>query len=358
MSTENQPAGKATPRAKRLGTDAKPGPRWWRRPVLWVLLLVGLPVGLIGGHAVLWYLACAQITAQLTVELRNLARQGWSTFADAPVRSGYPWVAEVTVPGLRAAGPLVAWETERLVIRLGLIQPTTVLMAAEGRQTVNLPGATVAHFTATRTEAVVNLAAPDTVNLEIDGLVTDGAAGSAMTIASLRVALDRVGAVLKADARDLVLPSAATLPLGANIRRVMLDLALPAGAPTEMTAQALSAWRDSNGRLEISQALVDWDTVKFIGQAKVALDAKLQLDLTGKLQLGGYAALLDALVKAGKLPARPAQALGAVLGLLARPSDATGPDSVDVPFTIRDRSFAVGRIPLLRMPEMTWPLGK
>ncbi len=358
MSKENHPSGKANPRAKALGTDAPPRPRWWRRPLLWAVLLLGLPAGLIGGHAVLWYLACAQITAQLTLELRNLARQGWSTFADAPVRSGYPWVAEVTVPGLRAAGPLVAWETERLIIRIGLIKPTTILMAAEGRQTLNLAGATASHFTAARVEAVVNLAAPDAVDLEIDGLVTDGAAGSALTIASLRVALDRVGTGLKVDAQGIGLPSAATLPLGGTIRRMMLDLALPTGMPTQLTAQGLVAWRDSNGRLEISHAQVDWDTVKFIGQAKVALDAKLQLDLIGKLQLGGYAALLDALVSTGKLPARPAQALGAVLSLLARPSDATGPNSVEVPFAIRERSFAVGRIPLLRLPEISWPLGK
>jgi hypothetical protein len=47
-----------------------------------------------------------------------------------------------------------------------------------------------------------------------------------------------------------------------------------------------------------------------------------------------------------------------VLGLLAHPSEATGPQSVEVPFTVRDRGLAVGRIPLMRLPEIAWPAGK
>lgn len=353
MTTKNKIDGVVSQRKKGLGTDQPARPRWWRRPVLWLWLLLGLPVGLIAAHAVLWYLACAQITAQMTVELRNLARQGWSTFADTPVRSGYPWVAEVTVPGLRAAGPLIGWETERLVVRLAMLRPTEVRLAAEGRQSLRFADAPALQFSATRAEALISLATPDQIALEIDGLV-----GSQVTAASLRLLIGRAAMTATADARDLGLPAGLNLPLGPTIARLGADLALFGGSLAELSAPSLTAWRDAGGRVEVPRLALEWGAVKFIGQSQIALDAKLQPELTGKLQLGGYPALLDALVSAGTLRPSRAQALGAVLGLLARPSDATGPQSVEVPFTVRDRGLSVGRIPLLRVPEITWPAGK
>ncbi len=353
MTTENKIDRVAASRKKGLGTDQPTRPRWWRRPLLWLWVLLVVPAGLIAAHAVLWYLACAQITAQMTVELRNLARQGWSTYADTPVRSGYPWMAEVTVPGLRAAGPLIGWETERLVVRLAMLRPTDVRLVAEGRQSLRFGDGPTVHYTAARAEALISLTNTDSVALDIDGLV-----GPQFTASNLRLAIDRAAMTATADARDVGLPANLNLPLGPTVARLGADVALFGGGLADVTAPALSVWRDTGGRVEVPRVALEWGAVKFVGQTQIALDAKLQPELTGKLQLGGYQALIEALVSAGNIRPGPAQALGAVLGLLARPSDATGPNSVDVPFTVRDRGLSVGRIPLLRVPEIAWPAGK
>ena len=353
MTTENKLEGASASRKKGLGTDQPSRPRWWRRPALWLWLLLVLPIGLIGAHAALWYIACAQISAQLTVELRNLARQGWSTFADTPVRSGYPWVAEVTVPGLRAAGPVIGWETERLVVRLAMLRPTEVRMTAEGRQSLRFADGPAVPFSATRTEAVVSLAAPDRIALEIDGLV-----GPQFTAANLQLQIDRAAMSATVDAREVGLPTELNLPLGPKMARMGADVVLSGGGLAALTVPALTTWRDAGGRIEMPRATLEWGAVTFAGQTQIALDAKLQPELTGKLQLGGYQALIEALVTSGTLRPGPAQALGAVFGLLARPSEATGAQSVAVPFTVRDRRLAVGRIPLLRAPEIAWPAGK
>lgn len=353
MTTENKFGADSSSRENGLGTDQPAPPRRWRRPVLWLWLLLVLPAGLIGAHAVLWYLACAQITAQMTVELRNLARQGWSTFADTPVRSGYPWVAEVTVPGLRAAGPLIGWETERLVVRLAMLRPTEVRLTAEGGQSLRLGDSPIFHYSAARAEAVVSLTRPDRIAVEIDEL-----AGSPIAASRVRLMIDRAAMTATADARDVTLPANLQLPLGPTVAQIGVDVALFGGGLADVTAPALTIWRDAGGRVEVPRVALEWGAVKFIGQTQIALDAKLQPELTGKLQLGGYQALIDALVSAGTLRPGPAQSLGAVLGLLAHPSDATGPNSVEMPFTMRDRGLAVGRIPLLRAPEIAWPAGK
>ena len=46
-------------------------------------------------------------------------------------------------------------------------------------------------------------------------------------------------------------------------------------------------------------------------------------------------------------------AAGAVLGLMARPQP-SGPPVVEVPLSLQDRTLSLGRIPLLRLPELVW----
>ena len=53
------------------------------------------------------------------------------------------------------------------------------------------------------------------------------------------------------------------------------------------------------------------------------------------------------------MPQRSAMAAGAVLALMARPQP-SGPPVVEVPLSLQDRTLSLGRIPLLRLPELVW----
>jgi len=345
-------------RAKGLGTTPPAKPRWWRRPGLWLAVLLGAPTVAVAVHGALWYLATQQIIDQTTAQLRILGRQGWTTFADAPVRAGYPWMAEVSIPGIRIAGPLLEWQAERLVIRLALFQPQTVRIAAEGRQSARLGNAPMAPFSATRDEAIVDLSAPDVLNVELDGLQAAMPAGQ-LTAETLRLRLDRAALTLGLDVGSATLPGLPPAwPLGAKLDRLGLDAAVQGGLPADTTAPALKTWRDAGGRIDLTRLSVGWGAVKAAGQLRLSLDPLLQPNIDGQLRVGGFGGLIDALVAGNLLAPRQAPVMRAVLGMLARPADDTGPDSVDLPVTLRDRSLNVGRIPLLRLPEFIWPAGK
>ena len=357
MTEKKSLPGDSKVRTKGLGTTPQTKPRWWRRPGLWLAILLGAPTAAIAVHGAIWYLATQQIIDQTTAQLRILGRQGWTTFADAPVRGGYPWVAEVHIPGIRIAGPLLGWETERLVIRLALFQPQTVRIAAEGKQAARLGAAPLLPFSATREEATIDLAAPEVLNLDIDGLQAALPAGP-LTADTLRMRLDRAQLTLGLDVGNATLPGLPSgWPLGAKLDRLGLDVAVQAGLPADSTAPALKIWRDGGGRIDVPRLAIGWGAVKTAGQLRLSLDPLLQPNIDGQMRVGGFGALIDALVAGNLLAARQAPVMRAVLGMLARPADDTGPDSVDMPVSLRDRSLNVGRIPLLRVPEFVWPAG-
>ena len=357
--TEKKPhSGNPKAHAKGLGTTPPAKPRWWRRPVLWLVLLLGLPVAAIGVHGALWYLATQQIIDQTTTQLRILGRQGWTTFADAPVRAGYPWVAEVSIPGIRIAGPLLEWQAERLVIRLALYRPQTVRIAAEGKQAGRLGGAPMAPFSAARDEAIVDLTTPDVLNIELDGLQAATPSGP-LAADTVRLRLDRALLTLGLDIGNATLPGLpGGWPLGTRLDRLGVDVAVQGGLPADTTGPSLKVWRDGGGRIDLTRLVLGWDKVKTAGQLQLSLDPLLQPNIAGQVRIGGFGGLIDALVAANLLAPRQAPVVRAVLGMLARPAEDTGPDSVDVPVTLRDRSLNVGRIPLLRLPEFVWPAGK
>ena len=56
------------------------------------------------------------------------------------------------------------------------------------------------------------------------------------------------------------------------------------------------------------------------------------------------------------LAPRTAMAAGAVLALMARSPAGGGAAVVEAPFSLQNRTLALGRIPLVRVPELVWRL--
>jgi len=98
-----------------------------------------------------------------------------------------------------------------------------------------------------------------------------------------------------------------------------------------------------------------WGPLGLSGNATLALDTRLQPVGSATARVVGYVAMLDALVASGALTPSVAQAVKGILGLLAGPPASDGSPQVELPLKLRDRTLAVGPIPLLRMPELLWP---
>jgi hypothetical protein len=115
----------------------------------------------------------------------------------------------------------------------------------------------------------------------------------------------------------------------------------------------MAAWRDAGGKLALRQFGLTWGQLNASGSATLRLDEALQPAGTAEAQVIGTAETLDALANAKVMAPRAAMAAKAVLALLQRPQP-NGPPSVNLPLILQDRTLQMGRIPLAKLPEITW----
>ncbi len=147
-----------------------------------------------------------------------------------------------------------------------------------------------------------------------------------------------------------------TWPLGQRIASFSIEGALtgPVSRAADPRARA-AAWRDGGGSFEIRRLATGWGPLGLSLSATLALDEQLQPMGAGTAHLVGQNEAVDSLAAAHVITTNAATAAKAVLGLIARVPDGGGTPEADVPLTLQNRTVAVGRIPLLKMPVLVWP---
>ena len=157
-------------------------------------------------------------------------------------------------------------------------------------------------------------------------------------------------------AADIALPGGPAWALGPTIASIGLDGMLTGPLPRapDLTTRA-TGWRNGGGTLELRRVAVEWGPLDLSASATLALDDRMQPMGAGTARIVGEAETLDALAAANAIAPRAALAAKAVLGLMAHAPPDGGPPQVDVPLTLQNRALSVGRIPLLRLPELFWP---
>ncbi len=355
------------------GTRPPPGPPPGPLRRIGLGLLSALLVA-VAAHGAVWWWGTGEIEDRLAATLAAPA-PGWSASVGPPRRAGWPFAARVEAPSLVVLSPggpeqSLRWQAERLVVALEFARPRTLVLAVEGAQALQLGTAAPmpARAALMRAEVPLEPGVPArSATLAVADLVADPPAGR-LAIARLDLAVEtrpaalqgESAAILTVAARRIALPPGRPWLLGPAIETLAWDLALsgpvpPAGDPAarDLAARA-EAWRDGGGTLTLRRLELAWGEVTLTGSATLALDARLQPMGTGTARLAGHDAALRALATAGALSPRSAAAAGAVLSLLARPQPGGGPPAVEAPLGLQDRTLSLGRIPLLRLPELVW----
>ena len=350
-------------------TSPRPATRSLRR--IGLAIVAALLVAA-AAHGAIWWWVTGEIEDQLAASLAAPA-PGWQASAGPPRRAGWPFAARVEASSLVVLSPGSAqkslrWQAERLAVSLEFARPRTLVLAVEGAQSLQLGAAAPIPARAALMRAEVKLEPGVPVRsatLAVADLTAQLPAGP-LAITRLDIAADtrpaaqpgESAATLALAARRIALPPgllpALSGPLGPAIETLAWDLALsgPVPPPADIATRA-EAWRDGGGALTLRRLELAWGEVAFNAGATLALDAQLQPMGTGTARLAGHDAALRALSAAGALPQRSAMAAGAVLGLMARPQP-SGPPVVEVPLSLQDRTLSLGRIPLLRLPELVW----
>ncbi len=349
-----------------------PRRRAGRRLGLWLVVAL---VAIGAGHAALWNLMAARLEEGLATWTALRRAQGWRVEHAAPLRGGWPLAATLTLDRVRIEGAGatipggIGLSGERMVLRVRLPRLDRLEIDLPGQGRLRVGGAELP-FAADRLLALVPLeqgTVPSAAELFAERLRVGTPAGG-VALGSGRLAVQGSASAteaepalslsLVAEALDLPLAQAggAAAAFGRRIDTLSADLALSGPLPAgRLPAERAGAWRDGGGTLEVRSLSLRWGPVGAAAAATIALDEALQPMGAGTLRLSGAAQALDALAEAGLVGRRAAGTARAVLPLLSRiPADG-GPPEVEVPATLEDRTLAIARIPVLRLPGWEWP---
>jgi hypothetical protein len=324
------------------------------------------------------WLACRVLDQQVHRAFERwtqvMTDQGWAVHAGAVVEDGVPFGARLTLRDLSVTGGRamvpggVDLDAGRVVLSLAIADPFRLVIQPQGAVHLRLAGLPPVTVEAERMSASVKLWRTPVDSIDIRALSLAGGLQRSsnhqdVRVDSLHIVLKaargfsaRTTAQLTVDAHGAQLPDDGRWPLGATIGQIGFDLSLasPALSGGNGSDQA-RAWRDWGGALALQRLDVRWGPLQLHTIARLGLDDRLQPAGSGTAQVSGWGASLDALARGGAIAPGVAQTAKAVLGLMApAASSSDGDATLSLPFTLRDSTLSVGKVPLMRLNTVTW----
>ena len=273
-----------------------------------------------------------------------------------PVRTGWPFAAELMLPQVTAAAEsprtadILSWQAERVTLRLSPLHPGLLMIVPSGAQRITGAGMPPLPLSATRLEARISLSSTEG---RVDGAglrfaLPDGPLG----IAQVAIRFDAAHAT--AAVEGITLPIG-NLPFGGSIASASVEGSVTVPVPPAPDlGSAVAAWRDAGGKLVLDHGSIHWGPLDAEGSGTLAFDAALQPVATASLHLTGYDSLIESLARAGAITANDARVAATLLGLLAHhPTGA--PAFVDVPLTLQDGRLSAGAIPIAKIARLPLP---
>ena len=141
--------------------------------------------------------------------------------------------------------------------------------------------------------------------------------------------------------------------LGATIDSVTLSGALKGAIPAGRLRDALSAWRNDGGTVELEQGTLHWSSLAASANGTLALDETLQPMGALTATIENQNAVIDAAVAGGSMRAQDANLAKILLGLMAKPG-ADGKKQLTLPVTLQNRRLYLGPAQIAVLPVVTW----
>jgi hypothetical protein len=142
-------------------------------------------------------------------------------------------------------------------------------------------------------------------------------------------------------------------PLGARLDELDFAATVNGELPKGRLPDALAAWRDQGGTIELDRLRLRWDGLAATASGKVTLNEELQPTAAFSGGVQGYDEIISALVDGGRMRATDAGLARIALKFLAK----TGPDGkpeVKTSFTIENGQMYLGPARLGKVPRLNW----
>ena len=341
-----------------------------------VLLVAAGVVGTIAiavaGYSGYWFLAAGEIGDRIDDWAEKQRAQGLEIEYDGTLVSGFPFRFEVTLKEPRvhdtrngwrwATGMLRAeassWDFSEITVFPDRHHSVQILLEGgewrdidaridDGRLVVRVDE-----------ERRIREIAFDLRGTEVDGVWPQQTARVGRLQAN-GLAIDDDGSgeeVLKTSiaVRDAVLPSDLAEGLGETLDFLDIDASVVGSIPSERgTNEAITAWRDGGGTLELNDFRVRWGPLGVESAGTIALDAAMRPIAALTADIIGYGDVIDALIMSNMIPLGDAFIAKVAFNMLAeKPEDGGPPVLRGVPVTAQDGTLSVATIKVAELPPL------
>ena len=346
-----------------------------RRPVRLVILAAfaaGAIVIAVAGYAGYWFIAAGEIGDRIDEWAEKQRAQGLEIETKGIEVSGFPTRFEVTLreprihdtrngwrwasASLRAEAS--AWDFSEITVFPDRRNNVQVLVEGGEWRDIDAEFDDGQLIVRLDDERLFEEIALDLRGLAIAGIWPEGLA----QVGSLRangVALDDGGTgedVLKTSiaVRDATLPSDLAEGLGESLDFLDIDASVVGEIPSERgTNEAITAWRDAGGTLELTGFRVRWGPLGVETSGTIALDGAMRPIAALTADIIGYGDVIDALIMSNLIPLGDGFIAKVAFNMLAeKPEDGSAPVLRGVPVTAQDGTLTVATIKVAELPPL------
>lgn len=342
------------------------------------LVLIGVLVAGAGAYSAYWFQVAGAIEPGIAAWADERRAEGFEVAYGGVSVSGFPFRLVVTVhqPSIGRPHPTRAWRW-RAPALAAVAQPWNfrhLILSLDGRHRLAYLSQGVWRELSARAEVPmvsVVLGRDGQVErfaIDLQGLEAS-ASGWSERLKAKRVQLhgrqiaDGAEAAppgpreLSLRAEEVTLPPEVRTALGPRITAFKLRVTLLGSLPEAPLAEALAAWRDDGGTVEVRELVIDWGPLALEASGTLALDAEMRPMGAAIARLKRFGKLIDTLHAGGWIGAGEAVATKVALALMAR-EEAEG-KVARVPVTAQQGRLYLGPLPLLRLaPILPAPLKK
>ena len=343
-----------------------------KRALLVAAGVVGVIVIAVAGYTGYWFIAAGEIGDRIDDWAEKQRAEGLEIESGGTYVSGFPLRFEVTLrePRIHDTRNGWRWATDSLRAEASAWDFSEVTVYPDrrnsvqglveggewrdieaeiggGRLTVRLDG-----------DRRFQEVALDLQGVEVTGVWPERVA----QIGSLQangVAIDDDGSgeqVLKTSiaVRDAVLPSDLAEGLGESLDFLDIDASVVGSIPSERgTNEAITAWRDAGGTLELNDFRVRWGPLGIESAGTIALDGAMRPIAALTADIIGYGDVIDALIMSNMIPLGDAFIAKVAFNMLAeKPEDGGPPVLRGVPVTAQDGTLTVATIKVAELPPL------
>ena len=329
------------------------------------------------GYGTFWFIEAGVVRNGLADWTAGARAEGFIVAYGTPRLSGFPFSIAVHLdqPAITAPEGRWRWTGEAVEADVRPWAFRHVTVHPLGRQEVGL-------LRAGETALVSASAAKATAVVDVDerGRLTQGSfdaedlsleaagAAAAASVHSVHLALAGIGgaaapaqgpalpqtAALALDLEGITLPAAEAGLLGPKLGPLTAEAQLRGPVDGKGPIEAIKAWRDAGGTLELKHFSLDWGPLQISGNATLALDPNLQPEGAGTGEIRGFAETVDALVGQGLVRPDAGALAKAAFGLLAKTPPGGGAKVLSIPLSIQRQTLYAGPFGLMKVPTIKW----